>query len=227
MTLRISRARADRMAVQHSFGLGVADKLAAQARLLLRQPYEMRAAIAPGVAAVGRAHDPADLQHGVDFVRTSGMPRKTHHPAGKRHLGAFRQCRIRHALPALAGILAAIDRYRRAAREHPLSIGGIRQERPDLHAAVGKGGSPERRAAVSAAPHAIGGPRKDKARITRVDEDRERLQLGQDVLPSRVVRVAPENPGQATLLARVIATHPCKYIRLSHGFLLPRDGWGG
>ena len=63
----IGRAGADRVAVEHAFGLGVADQLAAQPRLLLRQADQMLAAIAPAFAAVGRAHHAADLQHRENF----------------------------------------------------------------------------------------------------------------------------------------------------------------
>jgi len=39
--------------VEHAFGLGVADELAAQTRLCFRQAQEVGAAIAPAFAAIG------------------------------------------------------------------------------------------------------------------------------------------------------------------------------
>jgi hypothetical protein len=52
-TIRIGGAGADGVAVEHAFGLGIADKLAAQTRFRLRQAQEVGTAIAPGFPTIG------------------------------------------------------------------------------------------------------------------------------------------------------------------------------
>src|SRR6202030_3112587 len=66
--LGIGGAHADGVAVEHAFGFGIADDLAAQPRLLNRQADQVLAAIAPAFAAVGRAHHAADFERGINFV---------------------------------------------------------------------------------------------------------------------------------------------------------------
>jgi hypothetical protein len=41
------------VAVEHTFGLGIADQLAAQTRLCFREAQEVGAAISPAFAAIG------------------------------------------------------------------------------------------------------------------------------------------------------------------------------
>src|SRR6516162_3020267 len=106
----IRGARADGVAVEHAFGLSVADELAPQTRFCLRQAQEVGAAIAPAFAAIGRAHDTRDFEHSKNLAAATGMRCEPHHPAGKRHLGMDGQSQIGHALPALAAVVAAIDR---------------------------------------------------------------------------------------------------------------------
>jgi len=76
-----------------------------------------------------------------------------------------------------AAILAEVDRYRRAAGQHPLRIGVVMQERPDLYAAVRKVGATEILATIGASIDPIDGASEDKIRIARVGEDGKRLDL--------------------------------------------------
>src|SRR6202035_6135695 len=89
-----------------------------------RQADQMLAAIAPALAAVGRAHHAADFERGIDLVRPARVARETHDPDREWRLAAIRQLWIGLPRPALARVGAAIDRCRRAARPHAPRISG-------------------------------------------------------------------------------------------------------
>ncbi len=179
----IGCAGADGVAVEHALGLGVADELGAQPRLLLAELDEMVAAIAPGFAAVGRAHHAGDFEHGVDLVGMAGARREPHDAAVERHLGVDRQVEVRRAGPGLAAVGAAIDRDGGAAGQHALGIGRIDHERPHLHLLVGKIRALEGGAMVGRAIDAVGGAGEDEARIARMHEHGEGFEVLQHVVP--------------------------------------------
>jgi hypothetical protein len=111
------------------------------------------------------------------------MLREAHHPAIERHLRMDGQIEIGRASPALAIVVAAVDRDRRAPSQHASGIGGVDHERPDLDPLVGEAGSLEGRAVIGRAIDAVGGPGEDNAWIARVHKHGERFQVLQHILP--------------------------------------------
>src|ERR1700728_2670783 len=212
----IGGAHADGVTVEHAFGFGIADDLAAQTRFIDRHFDQMLAAVAPDFATVHRTHHATDFKRGENFVRPVRVPRKAHHPDREWRLAAIRKSWIGLAGPGLAGIVAAIDRNRRAAGEHAFRIGRIRQKRPDLDAAIGKVRALECRAAIDTAIDAILGASKNEARIVRMHEYRINLGLGENMLPVVAAHIAAEHAGEIALITAVIAANAGEHMRLSH-----------
>jgi len=78
------------------------------------------------------------------------------------------------------------------------------QERPDLHAAVGKVGAAEIPAAIGASIDSISGAGKDQIGIARVHKHGECFELAQHVFPVGVIDAAAKHAGEAPLVAGVI-----------------------
>ena len=140
------------------------------------------AAVAPGLAAVGRAHHAADFEHGVDLVGRAGCARKPHDTAVERHLGVVRQARVGRGSSSRRR--RCCDKPRPASRrQHAFRIGRIGQERPDLHTLVWKIRALKGGAMIGAAIDAVVGPGEHQIRIARMHEDGEGFEVLQHIVP--------------------------------------------
>ena len=146
----------------------------------LGELQQIRAAIAPALAAVEGPHHAADLDRGVDLV---GMGRIGRHPDDARretHRHALGLLRIREPAPGIAAVFALVHGGRRRAEIHDLRIAGMEQKRPHDLALVGEAEPFPVRPAIGAAIRPVLGPDEDDVRIVGMHRDRPDLPaLGQ------------------------------------------------
>ena len=191
--------------------------------ILFGELQQARAAIGPGLAEIDAAHDPVDLERGVELVVAPRVLDKTHHARreGARAVGV--DGRYGESPPRGAAIVAAVDADGRGAGKHAVRIARVDEEGPDLPAAIGEGGPAEGGAAVAAAPHAVVGSGEHDLRVLRMDEDGEGLDGAQHMLPVATRRRAAEDADAALVVGlSEIASHTDIDVRLIpsgiHGF---------
>ena len=196
---RIGWIDRDCVTVEHSLGRSVAHELALEMLSFgkLDQPVT---AVAPVIAAVGRAHHAVDLESGVDIVRLLRVLGKAHHARGERPLAVRADLGCRELAPARTSVLAAIDVDRRGTGQHLLRIAAVDHEAPDLPALVRKVRAFEGRAGVCADPDTVIGAGEDLLRVARMHEDGVGLDAAQHMLPVAAAGSAAEDAGLARMI---------------------------
>jgi hypothetical protein len=157
--------------VEHALGIGVGDELAFEPRLH-REPDKIGAAILPARATIAAAHHAIDFDRRVKILRLMRIERDAHDTARKGHLRPLGEDGPRQESPMLAAIVAAIDRDRRRAGEDRARLFRVDEDRPDLHAAVGKIGPVPMIAAIGAVIGPVLRAGEDQLGILRMDDDR-------------------------------------------------------
>jgi hypothetical protein len=94
-----------------------------------------------------------------------------HDPAGERHPDPVGHLRVGEPPPIIAAVFAAVDRDGRRSRIDRSRVLRIDEDRPDLHAGVGKTEALPMLAAIGAAIRAALGPDVDNIGIFRVNGD--------------------------------------------------------
>ncbi len=184
------------VAVHHALDFRIALETALEVRPL-RQLDEVPAAVLPRLAAVEAAHDAADLQRDVDFIRVGWIEGNAHHAAGKLHLDAFGQLRCRQTAPGLAGVVAAVDADRLRAGVDDAWVTRMQGDSPYLRERVGQGQMRPAFAAVLGAVRTAVRADVDDSRFRGVRCDRLHLRpVGEapgQLLPVAAVCLAAED----------------------------------
>ncbi len=153
----------------------------------------------------------------------AGVGGEAHHPAGEVHPHPLRQGGIGQAGEMRAAVGAAVDAHRGGAGIDGARIMRVDQDRPHLHAAVGKAQPFPVRAAVGADVGAGLAAEEDRVGLGRVRGDRVHVGFGEDVVP-RPARFAAEQPAGAAVPGGGGAGQQDRF--LGHGSLLCSLGAG-
>ena len=196
---RLCARHGQRVRVEHALVLGVAADLALEVRAL-GEVDEILSNVVPRLAAVAASQHAVDLEPGVDLVGVRRIDRHPDDPAREAHLDAVWRDHARKLAPALAAVVAPVDRHWRRPEVHDPGIARMDEDRPHLEPLVGEGELLPALAAIAAPVRPVLRAREDHVGVGRVNRDRLDVHaLGQPLaqeLPVVAAHRLPENPRQ-------------------------------